>query len=95
MKCVVPQTASPVVFPSQLWVGILIQTQPFFIAGLDDPADNRNSAFGAMFMFLITFGLSLAGIWYDGKSKTVASEKEIDGEYQLASEHVPSYGTAA
>ena len=79
---------------SQLWVGILIQTQPFFIAGIEDPAENRNSAFGAMFMFLITFALSMGGIWYDGQSKAETIEKEIDGEYQLASEHVQSYGTA-
>ncbi|GKY98528.1 hypothetical protein MPSEU_000809900 [Mayamaea pseudoterrestris] len=78
-----------------LWVGIMIHTQPFFIAGLDDPSENRSSAFGAMFMFLITFCLSIAGIWYDGQHKAEPMmEKDVDGEYHLASENMHTYGTS-
>ena len=48
-----------------------------------------------MFMFLITFCLSMAGIWYDGQSKAEPMEKELDnGEYHLAQDHVQTYGTS-
>jgi hypothetical protein len=75
----------------------LVSTQPFFIAGIEDPSETRNSAFGAMFMFVITFALSIGGIWYDGKHKMEplgGNTKELDGDYHLASDHVPSYGTS-
>jgi hypothetical protein len=74
----------------------MIQSQPFFIAGLDDPSENRNSAFGAMFMFMVTFSLSIAGIWYDGqqKAESVGMDKDVDGEYHLASENMHTYGTS-
>lgn len=76
-------------------MGVLIQTQPFFIAGLEDPSENRSNAFGAMFMFLITFCLSIAGIWYDGQSKIEPIGKDLDGDYHLASENMHTYGTSA
>ncbi len=74
----------------QLWVGVVIHSQPFFIAGVDDPEHAETSAFGAMFMFLFTFAASIAGIWYDTKKK---SEQPAEGTpYELSKENFPQYG---
>jgi len=77
----------------QLWVGVLIQTQPFFIAGIEDASEARTSAFGAMGMFLFTFVASLFGIWYDSQYKPEPIEGD-EAEYHLSSDHVQSYGTS-
>jgi hypothetical protein len=74
----------------------MIQTQSFFIAGLDDADAARNSAFGAMGMFLFTFVASMLGIWYDSQHKPEPIADENGGsDYHLSSDHLPSYGTAA
>jgi hypothetical protein len=80
----------------QLWVGIMIQTQPFFIAGIEDVGEARTSAFGAMGMFLFTFVASLVGMWYDSQHKPEAMEDENGGsDYHLSSDNLPNYGTSA
>jgi hypothetical protein len=81
-------------FAQQLWVGVLISQQPFFIAGIEDVTLAKNNAFGAMGMFGVTFLVSLIGIWYDSNYKKVpvAAEDEAEG-YQLSSGDVPTYGT--
>lgn len=71
----------------------MIQTQPFFIGGIEDDASARTSAFGAMGMFLFTFIASLVGIWYDSQYKAEPIDA-AEGQYQLAADNVPSYGTA-
>jgi hypothetical protein len=74
-------------------VGVLIQTQPFFIAGIEDPEEARSSAFGAMGMFLFTFLASMFGIWYDSKSKPESIDEDTD--YHLSSDNVQTYGTVS
>lgn len=67
---------------TQLFVGILLSTQPEFITGIEDISEAKSNAFGAMGMFIATFGLSVFGIL-----RTTANEKEdINGadEYQLS-----------
>jgi hypothetical protein len=81
----------------QLWVGVMITTQPFFIGGIEDADKAQKSAFGAMAMFIVTFAASMAGIWYDSSSKPEPSTTGMDGpeaEYQLAQGDTPTYGTS-
>ena len=46
----------------QLYVGVLLTTQPFFILGIENVSEARSNAFGAMGLFMATFVLSLFGI---------------------------------
>merc|ERR1711957_794876 len=48
-----------------LWVGIMLTTQPFFIAGIEDVEVATWAAFGAFFTFMFVFVLSAVGMWYD------------------------------
>lgn len=67
---------------TQLFVGILLSTQPEFITGIEDISEAKSNAFGAMGMFIATFGLSVFGIL-----RTTANEKDdMNGadEYQLS-----------
>lgn len=57
----------------------MLQTQPFFITGLEDISSAKSNAFGAMGMFIATFGISLFGIMRTSGDK---GEEEGDG-YQL------------
>ena len=83
-------------FLLQLWVGIMIQTQPFFIAGLDDIDEAKTNAFGATGMFMATFILSMVGIYYDSqyKPEPVGDASEPEAEYHLTQGDVPTYGTS-
>ena len=74
----------------------MIQTQPFFIAGLDDSDEAKANAFGAMAMFIVTFIASLLGMWYDAQNKIeeTPSGEGPEAEYQLATDNVPTYGTS-
>jgi hypothetical protein len=81
----------------QLWVGVMITTQPFFIAGIDDAEEAKASAFGASGMFAFTFAASMLGIWYDSQNKAdVMADGEgnngSEGGYQLAQDNYPNYG---
>lgn len=77
-------------------MGIVIHTQPFFIAGIEDESKARANAFGAMGMFLVTFLASVGGMYYDSQNKV---EHMVDageeGEYRLAPGDVPTYGTSS
>lgn len=74
----------------------MISKQSFFIAGIEDAEEAKNSAFGAMGMFAFTFFASLAGIWYDSKYKQVPLDTDEAAEgYQLSTGDVPTYGTSA
>lgn len=67
---------------TKLFVGILLSTQPEFITGIEDISEAKSNAFGAMGMFIATFGLSVFGIL-----RTTANEKDdMNGadEYQLS-----------
>ena len=72
----------------------MLQTQPFFIGGIEDVEEARNSAFGAMGMFLVCFLLSVVGIWYDSQYKVDPSAAEPESDYQLSNDGVPTYGTS-
>jgi hypothetical protein len=50
-------------FDSQLFVGMLLIHQPFFIGGVEDVTVAKESAFGAMYAFMVTFLFSLV-MWY-------------------------------
>lgn len=73
----------------------MIHTQSFFISGIDDPELAKESAFGAMTMFIVTFVLSIVGIFYDNnfkKSHTEESENMAEG-YVLNTGDAMVYGT--
>ena len=61
----------------------MISTQSFYIAGLEDPEKAKGSAFGAMFMFILTFGASIYGIHHDAASKQEEIQPEGGEGYQL------------
>eukprot|EP00527_Entomoneis_sp_CCMP2396_P009628 CAMPEP_0198136682 /NCGR_PEP_ID=MMETSP1443-20131203/305_1 /TAXON_ID=186043 /ORGANISM="Entomoneis sp., Strain CCMP2396" /LENGTH=102 /DNA_ID=CAMNT_0043797941 /DNA_START=157 /DNA_END=465 /DNA_ORIENTATION=- len=77
------------------WVGVMLQTQPFFVGGIEDYDQAKSSAFGAAAMFLFCFVASVIGIYQDSGSKETADSNGTNGEteYQLASD-VPTYGTS-
>ena len=75
----------------------MIQTQPFFIAGIEDYDEAKSNAFGAMAMFVVTFVASLLGMWYDSQNK-IEETTAADGpeaEYHLSTGDVPTYGTSS
>jgi len=79
-------------------VGVMLTTQPFFIAGIEDLDVATESAFGACFMFMFAFVLSATGMWYDSTCGKKASSTEEEGEtdYQLAGgQEFPNYGTSS
>ena len=43
----------------QLWVGLLLIYQPFYIGGIEDVGRAKVSAFGAMVTFIATFVISI------------------------------------
>jgi hypothetical protein len=81
----------------QLFVGILITTQPFFLAGIDDVEKAQGSAYGATGMFLFTFLASLGGIWFDSmhKIEPIVTNGAPEAEYHLSHDTPASYGTSA
>jgi hypothetical protein len=81
----------------QLFVFILLRTQPFLISGIEDEAHAAVSAFGASGMFLFTFVASLFGIWYDGstKAKPIHHNGESEADYHLSKDTPSNYGTTA
>ena len=82
---------------SQLFVAVLITTQPFYLAGIDDVEKAQGSAYGATGMFLFTFLASIGGIWFDSMQKIepVANGTEPEAEYHLSQDIPTSYGTSA
>jgi hypothetical protein len=81
----------------------MFHTQPFFISGIENVDSAKESAFGAMSMFLVTFLLSMAGICYDNtvkKSSTMDNDDErmttaAEQGYVLTTGNPPEYGTTA
>mmetsp|Transcript_17953 Transcript_17953/g.43158 ORF Transcript_17953/g.43158 Transcript_17953/m.43158 type:complete len:102 (+) Transcript_17953:206-511(+) len=75
-----------------LFVGVLLSTQPEFITGIEDVGEARSNAFGAMGMFIATFGLSVFGML-----RTSPNEKEdidVSEGYQLAGVNQAEYGSS-
>ena len=83
----------PPIFRSQLqlFVGILLTTQPEYITGIEDVSEARTNAFGAMGMFVATLGLSLFGILRT--STSAKEEMDVAEGYQLSGMN-QSYGTS-
>lgn len=80
----------------QLYVGVLISTQSFFISGIEDKEKAQASAFGATGMFLFTFLASMGGIWYDSQYNVEpVSNGESEADYHLTQDVPPTYGTSA
>ncbi|KAL3772029.1 hypothetical protein ACHAWU_008051 [Discostella pseudostelligera] len=75
----------------QLFVGVLLTTQPEYITGIEDVSEARTNAFGAMGMFVATLGLSLLGIMRT--SSSAKDEMEVAEGYQLSGMN-QSYGTS-
>ena len=71
----------------------MVMTQSFFIGGLEDPELAKRSAFGAMAMFIITFFLSIFGMYYDSGRKAESIEETPEG-YQLNTGAPTEYGTS-
>lgn len=88
-----PATPSLSLHPTdQLYVGILLSTQPEFITGIEDVSLAKSNAFGAMGMFFAVFALSVVGIL-----RTSPNEKEdLDAAegYQLSSVGQSEYGSS-
>jgi len=81
----------------QLYCGILLATQPFLIAGIEDYDTAKSSAFGAAGMFVFTFLASMGAMWYDSmyKKEPVNGEVSDEAEYHLSQDTPASYGTAS
>jgi hypothetical protein len=65
----------------QLYVGVLLTTQPFFILGIENVSEARSNAFGAMGLFMATFVLSLFGIL---RSRSAKEDIDNADGYQLS-----------
>jgi hypothetical protein len=73
----------------------MIQSQSFYISGLEDPEEARKSAFGAMGMFVVTFVASCFGIWYDSQHKPDPADADgNESGYHLSTDQT-TYGTSA
>lgn len=82
---------------AQLYCWIILTTQPFYIAGIEDASKAQSSAFGAVVMFIATFALSIGGIWYDSmyKAEPMIEDGAPEAEYHLSKDGVPTYGTTS
>jgi hypothetical protein len=77
---------------------VLISTQPFYLAGIDDVEKAQGSAYGATGMFLFTFLASIGGIWFDSMQKVEPAangSSEPESEYHLSHDTPATYGTSA
>ena len=74
----------------QAWVAILLQTQAFYITGLDDEVAAQKNALGAMGLFMVTLAYSLYKVQYPDKEEIA----EVEGPegYQLNT-GAPAYGS--
>jgi hypothetical protein len=72
----------------------MIHSQPFFIAGIEDAAVARASAWGATGCFLVTFLASMGGLYYDANNKPEVVD-DAEADYHLQSDNVPTYGTSS
>ncbi len=61
------------------------------VPGIDDDDDAKASAFGAMGMFILTFAMSIYGIYHDAKQKREAIDNPENYQLNTAG-GVPPYG---
>ncbi len=82
----------------QLWVFIMLSKQAFFIPDVHDPETARNSAFGAMIMFIVIFVLSFTYVTLvDRSSSSTNKESDADStgsEGYLLTTDSTKYGTS-
>eukprot|EP00567_Pseudictyota_dubia_P000227 CAMPEP_0197466172 /NCGR_PEP_ID=MMETSP1175-20131217/64915_1 /TAXON_ID=1003142 /ORGANISM="Triceratium dubium, Strain CCMP147" /LENGTH=75 /DNA_ID=CAMNT_0043002203 /DNA_START=215 /DNA_END=442 /DNA_ORIENTATION=+ len=72
----------------------MIEFQPFYIGGLEDPEEAKKNAFGAAFIFIITFFLSAYGMWHDSRHKKEEIDESNPENYQLSAGGAPAeYGS--
>lgn len=77
-KCVAMYSSTGVLF--LLFVLTLLNTQPFFVIGVDNVESAKRSAGGAAIMFAVLFLLSLASMRWSNLRRNVAEEH---GGYRL------------
>ena len=58
----------------KLWVVTMISKQPFYMTGLEDEEQCKNSASGALALFIVTFIASITFVWYDSVNKVQYTE---------------------
>ncbi len=72
----------------------MVSTQPFFISGIHSAEHAKMSAFGAMAMFIVTFVLSIVGIYYDkAHPKAEEAPEPLEG-YSLSAIPQQEYGSS-
>jgi len=59
----------------QLFVAMLLSHQPFYISGIDNVQEAKDSAFGAMFCFIIAFSISVLLWWRDARIQHALSAR--------------------
>lgn len=64
-----PSHCTTCVSTAQLFVGMLLTHQPFYVGGVDDVKVSKGSAFGAMYAFIATFVISLVMALRDARRK--------------------------
>ena len=69
----------------------MLEKQPFFMTGFDDPEEAKNNAYGAMGLFALTFVYSMYKVYNPAEAKEEQEAVGMEG-YQLNTE-VPNYGT--
>ncbi|KAL7549135.1 hypothetical protein ACHAWF_012404 [Thalassiosira exigua] len=79
--------------PRQLFVGVLLTTQPEFIVGIEDVGEARSNAFGAMGMFIATFALSVFGMLRTSPNEKEDLDASAEG-YQLSGMGQTEYGSS-
>lgn len=68
----------------------MLQTQSFYITGIEDEDKAKSNALGAMGLFMLTFAYSMYKIYYPEKEEMVVPEGQ-EG-YQLNT-GAPAYGS--
>jgi len=63
----------------QIWVGVLLITQPFYIGGIENVEKAKGSAFGAATAFFFTFLVSIIYVIRDGRRLAVGGGSFIGG----------------
>ena len=48
---------------------MMLTKQPFYVLGIEDVESCKNNAFGAMWTFIVTFGLSVGFLMYESSAK--------------------------
>lgn len=71
----------------------MLTTQPEFITGIEDVAEARSNAFGAMGMFIALFIVSILGTLRGSSSDEKESDSGMEVGYQLGNVNTSQYGS--